>query len=251
MDERIKLKLLQLIYDTIFQDKTIDEEFVSQVIEIVTKERHLEEYLKELIIVKKSEKIITGFTAATYDYYRKTLTINLYTIIDFVQSLADYNLFQNKEQRLYLYIFITQIILHELEHTKQLRQEIENKDDIETFILKNANSIIRVPTDYWNYMSEGGLMEYLRRGKELYKKYYIYSPQEKLAEHYSHLMMTQILEELKDLVPNLYFYELSKLYDNYLLGYHNTPSPTKFYLEKIGRHSIATFMREKVQLNFI
>ena len=59
-----------------------------------------------------------------------------------------------------------------------------------------------------------------------------YAPEERLAEHYSHLTMATIMDSIGS-YPNISNYERLKLCNNYLRGYKNG-TPTAIYLETIG-----------------
>ena len=237
----MKLELLRLIYEYIKNRKEMDETFVNKIIEIVVNNKELNPYIKGIIITNEPLESVDEFTSASFNYYSRKLRMNLQGTIEFSQYLSKFYPFTKAEKILYQYFFITQIILHELEHVNQLQKEINKEDDIETSIISAANRYMNISSNLFI----NNLSDYIRKSQMLYKKYYRFAPTERLADYYSYCAIIEMLKELQGKDSSLIRYEWMKLKETCLSGYDDVSNPTKFYLEQTGSSEYWPEIKEK------
>lgn len=250
--EMMQYRLAKLLYDYSINRKTVDEDYIRRVIDTVINGRELVEYVRKYEIVKTFEiqtnEQKNSNPIATYD--GSCIKISLEGIEFKIKEAQDtyLHLFPSSlEQYQYINSVITQIILHELEHANQ-KKIIQTSHNMEARILLYSYT----PSIEEN-IKIGEIDNFIRENKEyieyliqkLQKKideFYIYAPQERLAEIRSHQQLIDILNSLER-SPNrvIKFLYVGKI-DSMFRGYEDgIISPTIHYLRGIGNGDILEF----------
>ncbi len=238
MIDKVRLPLLELISDKIHNRTMIDEGFVEKIIYLVIDLLGLEHYVRG---VKFSDKPWdgTGDVGCDYSYNFRKLTFNLRAVLEFYIYQSKFLKINRNELYEFLIDNIAAIALHELEHAHQFLKMYSDDYDIERQLLIASTGCRKVisDSDLFDYLVEKGfteqqIYEFAQKNQRTYLANWDYAPEERLAEHYSHLTMATIMDSIGS-YPNISNYERLKLCNNYLRGYKNG-TPTAIYLETIG-----------------
>jgi len=242
----------RLVFDYSKNGKLVDTHFINKLIEIVVNANHLNNYVKNLVFSNLREAD-EGFAVAGYDLIGGNILVSIDAINKVLENM-EYSdryayLFTDVEQIFRRNLIITQFILHELEHAKQNKQANSKDTDLETKLLKASfreSQTIKNPK-VWELIFKGEinpieLVAYIAIKKAKYEQYYKENPSERLAQIRSYKTITDVLEPIKDLVPNLSQFEQASLVEQMLAGYSYDWSmisaPTPIYLEGLGYSNI-------------
>ena len=214
----MKEKLAELIFNNCKINKDIDEIFLKTVIEIVIDEWEIKNYSGDFIIKRLDKKI------ASYNCYKKIITLNK----DFIYDINE-TYFPNNYNLCSKYLLILQALFHELIHAMQYNIQEPFCDDLEKLIIFSAN---KHAIEICNEESFTKLKA--KYFMNLAKKYYRYSPNEKMAE----IDSAQIIKSISEILSDKTVIDFMKLniYYNYFRGYKlnngKIIAPTPFYLSK-------------------
>lgn len=231
--EMMQLRLAQLLYDYSIKRKTVDENYIYKVIDIVIAGRGLAQYVRKHEIIRKSQVVFAdaeeGYQVAFYDPNKQSITLSSEGIIKHIEVFKDYFLYlfpSMLEQYLYINFIAMQVILHELEHANQKRL-MKEFDGMESRILRatvpsimgtNATLVIKL--------------------HKLHKKYlalYEYAPDERLAEIRSNQQLIDVLNILEEPAKRIINFSRANIFENMLRGYDDyIISPTAHYIKGIG-----------------
>lgn len=216
-------KLLRLIFDYSKNGKLVDKAYLEKLIDLVIDSKGISKYVQNSEIVSNgTEETMDGILLAEYRPNRKLIRIYSEAMERMLEEHDRYQvLFNGIEQIFYKNVFITQIILHELEHANQ-RKIIEKDDTLESKILKT--SITNIDIDLVSTLLNEGftldqILYYIRREKALREEHYLLLPDERLAEIRSHQEIARTLEPIKEYTPNLIEFEKTNILENMLRGY--------------------------------
>lgn len=223
-------ELSKLIHEYASTNKKIDPDFILEVVNIGVCAYDIEDYISGIIPINTN-----NFGAYSLD---KLVRINLDLLNE--KCLGDENKFKLSEiENSYRkYINVVQTILHELEHAKQYKKITHIEKNLETMVLisslpaeriimdKNDKTLDDIPKT----MKES----YFKEQFEIYKKYYKYAPEERMAEIDSRKECLKIINYLLDKNSRFSLMYRYMIYNLYLKGYENNVIPTKLYLEKRG-----------------
>lgn len=235
----MKSKLLRLIFDYSKNGKLVDKAYIEKLIELVVDSKDLGDYVKNLAIEENGiAETLDGFLLAEYRPNKKLIRVYFEALNRVLEAHDKYQvLFNGFEQIFYKNVFITQIILHELEHANQ-RKIVEKKDTLESNILKASLTVINEEM-LFKLLSQGFTVEqvsrYIRAEKRLRAENYLILPDERLAEIRSHQEILSTLEPIKEYTPNLIDFEKTNVFENMLRGYSYDQgriiSPTLEYMK--------------------
>ena len=233
-------KLLSLIYNYSINGKLVDKEYIKKFIDIVVNSESLEKYVLDLQILSPEKKLPEG-CIASYIPVNKTIYFDFNNINKRLNERDKYHvLFNEEEQIFYKNSFVSQFILHELEHANQYRI-MDSEESLEAEILKLGKHDL--DDDEINKLQEKGystaaLIVYILEKRRIYMEFYLKSPVERLAEIKSHQEMIILLSNIKGIVPNLFDFEQAAKIESLLQGFAyedgKVISPTIFYLKKMG-----------------
>lgn len=220
----MELEILKLIYDYSTNGKLVDIKFVDKIIEIVVSKKSLHDYVRRVQYTDKLPKDEQGVTCAIYDSLNRELFIDYKAIQILVAHLGYYNqLFVPLERIMAKNIKITQIILHELEHSYQNKQKDNIFDD--SIEAKLARVCFNIELS-------------------LSLQLHDYDPTERLANVYSFLTILDSIEPIKESIPNLHEFIQATLIEELLIGYHESLDkgywPLELFLSKIGQCKVWT-----------
>lgn len=186
--------ILKIIYDKSINNRIIDYNDISKILELLIIDKQLSNYILDIDI-----QPIRSNNLASYSNYSKIITIYSETIELMINNIESNMLNTNKfENTLYKNLSLVQVILHEVEHANQ--QKIAyNENNLEAFILRLSDLV----------------------KPEYNEKLYEINPQERLAEINSYYSIIQIVNNYNS--NNLYF--ISEVLNTDLLkkqlrGYH-------------------------------
>lgn len=246
----MELEILKLVYDYSINRKLVNFKFIDKLIEIVVSKRSLNDYVKRIRFTNDLEKD-SSVTCAGYNIFTKEVVVD-YESIDIILENESYyeQLFSSFEQVFFRNLIVTQIILHELEHAYQHKLTSNRADtSLETklinasFVLEQALKNPRVlQAVLKGEIPEHEFIIYISQNRELYKRYYQLNPTEKLAQVNSFRTILNLLDQIKENVPNLYEFEQASLIEAMLKGYQDCWNqgicPTQVYLLGVGQEKV-------------
>lgn len=209
--------ILNLAYDYSANRKIGDISFIEDLINIVSQTSGLQSYIKKLLIYSDREEKSLSFNGiAKYDLDTKYISINLLKVYSrMMKNIKEYSgMFTNNEMFLHMNLYISQIVLHELEHIKQLKRIDMGYNDLNTQLLslsfKDITSIN-------------------------YKQNYYYVPCEREAEIMSYLTLINSLNPIKEKAPNLCDYYYASYIQRLISGYsYEELSPTLYFMNNMN-----------------
>lgn len=220
----------KLIHDYSSKNKKVDPEFILNIVNIYIKEYLIDDYVTGIMPIDDN-----CYAAYSLD---KFIRINIDLLND--KYLCEENSFglSEQENNYFKYINVVQKILHELEHAKQYKKIVNIKKDLETMVLIGSLAVERILINKNDKTLDDipkSIQEsYFRNQSDIYKKYYKYAPEEKMAEIDSRKECLRLIADLLGKNSELYTMYKYNIYDLYLKGYENDIIPTKLYLEKRG-----------------
>ena len=217
MEER----LAQLVYEYSKNNKQIDDKFIKTAFTIIEKSYGFENMiLKE----ERMNKLAS--------YRNNIITIDTNQIINVGSKHKNLYLNIGTGFNSYKYIYLIKILLHEFEHAKQ-QQIIQFEDSAEGYIVKQELNILNII--YFTRKNHLDYINKMNKIKKNYKKYFMFSPIERLADIKSIQKAGAIscmLQETntRNLIRITHCeYLLSSYFADELKNRLN--SPTKFYLD--------------------
>ena len=249
MTEDSITEILKLVFDYSIKGKLADNKFVDKIVEIVVKNRNLHEYVRDV------ESFDAVGIAASYDFLTRRIAVNyrnIYSSFD-VDLEHGIKLFNILEQNMYKNLDIALVILHELEHALQHKQADTKECDSITLKLINASTrLVRavknpkflVAQGLDNEISPQQFAIYCEMERKLYKKYYLFTPMERMANVNSFNTIILSLEPIRQLVPILYGIEKAVLFKESAKVYQSAKKeggcPTQVYLEGTRQGNVWT-----------
>lgn len=202
-------------------EKTIDDEFIQGVSNLLIKKYKLEKYIKGINITKLPN------TGIYYEPRLKKLIVNISELKYIVnRKIKDY-----EQNSLLKYVFTVESIIHQLEYVYQIKFKEEN-EFLGSDLLEDAEVFIE---DILNLLLEKGLkksINILFENSYNYKKNFKLSPNERIADINT---FSQLIKELQDLNDD----EVDTILNNeyylaILRGYEVSEEPSKYYYDSIG-----------------
>ena len=248
--ELMQLRLARLLYDYSINRKTVDENYIYKVIDIVIAGRGLAQYVSKYEIIRESQTVFAGeeegYQVAFYDPNKQSITLSLEGITKAIEESKDIfiHLFPSTlEKYLYINFIVTQTILHELEHANQSRL-MNEFNGMEPRILratvplkmeKKAASKL-VGSKEISFDEAKKYIEYLvLEAQKKYHALYTYAPEERLAEIRSNQQLIDALNILKGQANKIISFSYANIFENMLRGYDDyIISPTVHYLKEMG-----------------
>lgn len=231
------LELKEYLLMNIKSQNPINEEFLKNLISIILKYNDFGVFYKELKI--EDHYCEEGETTiVTYGIFSHIITFYMPCFLDITNELQRNLKLRPKEMISLPYLISSEKIIHELDHASQLNREGKN-NDLENKILlatsRNKNNEALIKRFAKEKKSKADIDAYFQVREEIYKKYYEFSPRERLTENYSITKCLRLLELLKKwtYLRHLQSYFAYLKYKNLLRGYDRTLNPTKFYMESI------------------
>lgn len=220
-------EILDIINEYQHMDKDIDIDFIMRIITLARKYYNLKHYVENTEI-----RYDTNMPQAQYNVIAKEIYVNPEFINKVLFSLNDE--FKNlKYNKLFRYLYTSKILLHEIEHANQ-HKKIREQNDIESEILRAEYSVS------YDIMQNSTLVKIpkLIYQNKLRKKYYDFSPSERLAEHIACEHIEKIANEIQDetscnLIQHFKYWNILRGYNVGVIN-NLSNSPTKTYLEKIN-----------------
>lgn len=242
MPKDTEIAILKLLNEYLTKKKWPDSFYLYHLLGILITTYNLEDYVQKITFTPIVNPFNKNTIYANYNYVTKTLAIDLEAIITFaINDFQKHDLAETNEL-FYIFIRLTQITLHEIEHIKQHQRIAIGPDDIETNILTAANFYINIMAQNANYekllklgFSPDTIKEVCLNYQEISHRLYRIDPTERLAEVYSLLDIYEITLKLNPHNSNLLNFLELKLLNNLLRGYNKYPIPTKEYLKKMHR----------------
>lgn len=242
--------LLELIYNYSSRGKSVDNEFVETLVGIVVGTKNLQNYLTTIYYTndggaaRESDKL----RVAEYNSIDKFLNINIDSMNKYIELYTNYYApkFNQIEKLFFGNYLVTQIILHELEHVSQNKKYNSYGSDDESILINLGFSVSYMlddPTTFFRKLHDEGYTDteintLLLNQVQLCRKYYPYSPTERLAQINSYNTMRDILEPIYEDVPNLYTYNSYNFLNNIINGYeiykNQIKCPTEIFVNGMG-----------------
>lgn len=220
-------------------NKIIDRNFILCTIEELIKEYKINKEVKIFKIIDNKD--------SSYSYYDRKIEINL----NYERELNKTLLYETKsmlKKDSYIFLFnllILESIYHEIEHAKQYKLVMSNKNNIESQILNLS---------FYHYVEEDtnkkNLQAYIKELEKQYNyqlDYYFCNPDERLAYIKSTNMIYKYAKELEKnrmVIDYLNYHRLENIVDEYEVRGNNIVSP----IEKFFQTRIDASKKTKVNL---
>lgn len=245
-------EILKLINNYAKKEKEADLMFIKKLIEIVITKRRLGSYVKQVRVINKFEtEEDSAIVCAEYNPYSTEIIVH-YPNIKVILETMDYyiDLFNQTERTMFKNLLITQYLLHELEHASQFKQSDDVLDrSIEAKLVRPNYIVGKYIRDIDfakellnNDISSERFDKYIKIMDKLNKEYYRFNPIERLAQVRSFQTILNILEPIKETVPNLYEFNGASLVEEMIKGYDDAlkqnKCPTEIYLNSIKRKDV-------------
>lgn len=243
MTEQLELEILKLVFDYYKKNKDVDLEFLIKVANAAVEFLDLDQYFGYLRL--ECDDIDSGtFLGAYYNEF-KEIVLDFDKIEDAYTKSIPYLNFNDTEIRIFKYLTILRIFLHELIHVTQAKKCHEEPTSVEGLIYKRIFENNPKNTDITYYTLMSTINRFIARIK--HKLTYYYDPAERIAEQLSSQMLINIFKQLDLDIKNLLLHEKAYLNNAYLRGYDKVDNPTKHYLYLQGLRSLWQEIEPKTQ----
>jgi len=248
-------KLSKYIYDIVKNDKEINEKFIYKIIEIILKERNLGNYLKKISIDNNNH-----FIYAEYNFFEceNEITINLRKIINHIEK--KYKWYGSNEKKIILFYEIVEVCCHEMEHVNQVKICNENKNNLETKILRLStiykSTMKELAYELYNngYCNICDSIKFADYQVDISNddKLYFLRPDERLAEVLGQLISLNIFLNIFSDINYLKEIGLFYIYEILYYGYETYLSPLKEYLIKFNKYVMFDELEKNcISLNYL
>ncbi len=241
-------ELIELL--THYKNRYADNYFVNQVLIIISKYHDISGYIKDLLVIDKKNSF-----ESSYNFYKKTLTINLYQ--EHNKEISKHLI--NDDYIYYFNLSVLKTILHEFEHIMQEKKKVSKEDSIEKklIVLNDITCII----DKNEFNKEPFIKRIkLKRDLRSYHKYYLdnhdLAPVERMANIRSSSNMKLITDEIKDKntgVIAFSFISEFQFFDQLMNGYYLiddiTNSPSLDFLSNMKKTNNREIINNDLGLN--
>ncbi len=238
-------ELLNLIHYYSSMFKTVDEEYIRKLVKIVISSKLLEDYVKEVEIVKGdhlNKKFSQGREVANYSFASKKISVFYENLMLYKFQYIYHQEFLNHfEFVIVKNLIMSQKILHELEHANQHKMMIQNDGSLEAEVLRLSidptlgdefKSLLSI-TNFLSVIKSLG--DFNDKRGENYTQNYFLAPEERLANIKSHQEILDTFSVMGGFATNILNYEKICILENMLQGYINKKgdliSPTVTYLK--------------------
>ena len=224
-------KILKIVYDKSKNNDFLSIKDIEKIIDYLLEKNILNRYVKDLKVFKDESTSVMSYSRVT-----KTLCIfrkNLLKQISAYESQAR-NAISDNEIYYFINFNLLHIILHEIEHVKNEKKIILN-NDLESKIINTEIQCLINDRNIEGYEKDKKKFNEMEKAMEIYNKYYIYSPQERIAEINSYTEVHKLTEQGKYFIPHTNKIMELLIYRSLLKGYEKDRMycPTMYYLEKI------------------
>lgn len=228
--EEMEEKIVKLIYDRIRKHKSVDSDFLSNLVEIMVCNRDLNNYVREIKFLS-SPKEIAYYSAST-----KLLGLS-YSAYDYHPYY--WNLLNENEKQYFPYYDSVCNVAHEIEHVEQARLRdlqsngIMSKIIIDTYEWRKEISSIWSKIFLISFTCKKELMQ------KRYDRYWVFDPSERLSNVYAKVIATDITEYFNQMLKmeTILKENNQEFFTMILLGYDRKDSPTHYYYRKLKLQS--------------
>lgn len=216
--------ILSLLEQQIALGNPINGSYIEQLVSCLLEQENLQKYAQIGHTYTSSKGIL---------YLPNTKTLNIKT--NLLKENSNYLKNRSENPNLYQYLYITKIILNEIEYIKQLKDcEDKSKNDIQTKILRISYSkYINMLQDRKKNRKE---LRIFKQYWETYTKYTSLAPERRLASIYSYDVISNLIDSLG--LEEQDFINKNELHQIILAPYEiarkkGEASPTIFYLRQL------------------
>lgn len=227
--------ICSLVFNQLRKNKRIDTAFINEIIYIYLSHKHMEGFIKENVDetnlqaysnYKKGE----GAAIAAFDPKNKKIVYSEEGIkeLNYYLQRSYSPAFKSDDMFLLLSLYVTQIILHELEHVSQFKQTTEKEDTLESKLLSSTKCSEIIYIDY-----------------PFFQRNYQKDLSERLAQIRSFTTITNIIAE-EDLHNNFNVFFNNKLINEKLRGFdfnqyiYFSTGPTLDYMDELIKNGYAS-----------
>ena len=228
-ENKLVEEIFCLITNYMNKDKDIDLDFLRIVVSIFIYYKKVSDYVNNVKINNKSKLL------GSYCPIEKDISINLVRIL---KDLDSYKIFNKEEKSFYKYLRVIKVLLHELEHANQKKLKYEN-NSLESKILIESDALYdKLFFDYISInksfsLKRSILIDKIDNYYRKYRKYYIFSPNERLASLKADITSLKLSKRLQSNM--IYDYEEFKYNTHRINPYIKQDNPTKYYIEKVNK----------------
>ena len=233
-------EILKDLYDYYKADKQIGRAYVEKVVNLNVDYYNLGKFVKKVVFMEENPQNKKSY--AGYSYNDRCVVLFTGKLADMILEREDY--IPRKQLLLCKNIRVTQSILHEIEHAKQAKIMEDRKDD-ESEILKvtgtsRSQEIIK---DRLKSLGVGSntIKIILNDKLKICADYYNFAPHERLAEINSNEKILEIINPMKNYIPEIYDRITFGVTSNRIRGYkynNSLISPTIFFLKKQNEEAL-------------
>ena len=228
------------LYNYYKANKHIGKDYVEKVVNLSVDYYNLGNYVKKVAFME--ENPANKNSLAGYAYTDKCIILFTGKLAEMVLEREDY--IPNNQLLLCKNIRITQSILHEVEHAKQAKRMEEMKDDLSEILKVTGTSksqeIIKERLKSLG-LGASTIKVILNDKLKTCDTYYNYAPHERLAEINSNEKVLELINPIKNIIPEIYDRITFGFTSNRVRGYkynNGLISPTIFYLKKQNEEAL-------------
>lgn len=243
--------LIRLMLEYTSKGMLPDKAYIDKLVEIVVCSKDLNDYVKSVSFEYGVNSFDDGVSIASYNPLSSKIKVNVDGINIALENYEVYEcLFEYYERILFRIMFITQAVLHELEHAYQCKISMTGADNsVFTKLIKASNylAIALKNPKFINSLAKNNInieaiLAYCHINRTEYERNYIFDPMERTAEIYSYSTICESMKLIKDKFANLNEYCIASLYQKMLRGYEESWSfglcPSQVYLFNMNKGNV-------------
>lgn len=210
-----------------YQNKEFDDAFINEAFELMMREENLHDYINDFIITEDSSSNL-----GTYSTEERKICFNK-------SSVLKNETIENKN------LLALQVLRHEIEHARNLKRLYEQKNDIETKVIRYSLYQYAIKNNLYDsyHQSEFNYANSIIYQKELYS----IDPGERIAEIKAWKYLVNLLKNQRR-TKDLYIARVL-LYFAYIRGYKTNKyyfeAPTYEYLLTLGLYHEYYFLKKQ------
>ena len=198
-NEQLILSLSAYILNAYKKRQSIDQVYIRDLANIVISNLNLDYFISDITIGDLSKRSL-----ACYYLDTKSIVIDLNKIIRRLVSINNPHI-NYANRLLFYYLEVAEILLHEIEHSNQIKKIAYHEPNLETKILTASAifSYFRSDLNKYNLLIDLGYSEeqlklYFNQKIMTYYNNYNIVPEERMANYYASLIIIKILKKFKN-----------------------------------------------------
>lgn len=237
-DERMIEEISKLICDYSKKGQIIDKIFITKLVEILVSFKSLNKYIRDVEFHSYGKNSIAEYGNGTLIVYEQSLK----------NFIVAPNSFEQAEKFYYPYYQTVAVIRHEVEHANHKKTAEQEKNDIHSFLWQVCNAYKHVDNKFFSHIVNlpSPIFEVLNlllifktnHQYRKYKKYWLYCPDERVAEICGFSLALTLIEQApnKKELKNIETFFSDLAMEFLFFGYDKSLGPTGFYLSNFKQY---------------